>query len=77
MLTTVFMTVFSHNLAVGVLSGVALNALLFSRKIAQLVFVDSVIDPQGEKRTYKGGRSSLFRLMNFSILLILKKISNL
>jgi SulP family sulfate permease len=52
MVTTVVMTIFSHNLAVGVLSGVALNALLFSRKIAQLVFVDSTIDPQAEKRIY-------------------------
>lgn len=52
MLTTVVMTVFSHNLVIGVLSGVALNALLFSRKIAQLVFVDSVIDSKGEKRVY-------------------------
>ena len=60
MLTTVFMTVFSHNLAVGVLSGVALNALLFSRKIAQIVFVDSVIDPQGEKRTYNVGGQIFF-----------------
>ena len=60
MLTTVFMTVFSHNLAVGVLSGVALNSLLFSRKIAQIVFVDSVIDPQGEKRTYNVGGQIFF-----------------
>ena len=60
MLTTVFMTVFSHNLAIGVLSGVALNGLLFSRKIAQIVFVDSVIDPQGEKRTYNVGGQIFF-----------------
>ena len=60
MLTTVFMTVFSHNLAVGVLSGVALNSLLFSRKIAQIVFVDSVIDPQEEKRTYSVGGQIFF-----------------
>lgn len=52
MVTTVVITILSHNLAIGVLIGVALNALLFSRKIAQLVFVDSVIDPQGEKRVY-------------------------
>ena len=52
MLTTVFMTVFSHNLAIGVLTGVALNGLLFSRKIAQLVFVDSVIDSRGKMRVY-------------------------
>ena len=52
MMTTLVMTIFSHNLAIGVLSGVILNALLFSQKIAQLVFVDSIIDPQGEKRVY-------------------------
>lgn len=60
MLTTVVMTVLSHNLAVGVLSGVALNSLLFSRKIAQIVFVDSVIDPQGEKRIYSVGGQIFF-----------------
>ena len=64
MLTTVAMTVFSHNLAVGVLSGVALNALLFSRKIAQIVFVDSVIDPQGEKRVYNVGGQIFFVSVN-------------
>lgn len=64
MLTTVVMTVFSHNLAVGVLSGVALNALLFSRKIAQIVFVDSVIDPQGEKRVYNVGGQIFFVSVN-------------
>ena len=52
MLTTVFMTVLSHNLAVGVLIGVALNGLLFSRKLVQLVFVDRFIDDRGEKRVY-------------------------
>lgn len=64
MLTTVVMTVFSHNLAVGVLSGVALDGLLFSRKIARLVFVDSVIDSQGEKRTYNVGGQIFFVSVN-------------
>ena len=64
MLTTVVMTIFSHNLAVGVLSGVALNALLFSRKIAQIVFVDSVIDSQGEKRVYNVGGQIFFVSIN-------------
>ena len=64
MITTVVMTVFSHNLAVGVLSGVALNALLFSRKIAQLVFVDSVIDSQGDKRVYNVGGQIFFVSVN-------------
>ena len=64
MVTTVVMTVFSHNLAVGVLSGVALNALLFSRKIAQIVFIDSTIDPQGEKRVYSVGGQIFFVSVN-------------
>ena len=64
MLTTVVMTIFSHNLAIGVLSGVALNALLFSRKIAQLVFVDSIIDPQGEKRIYNVAGQIFFVSVN-------------
>ena len=64
MITTVVMTVFSHNLAVGVFGGVALNALLFSRKIAQLVFVDSLIDPQKEKRVYNVGGQIFFVSVN-------------
>ncbi|MEM8674758.1 MAG: SulP family inorganic anion transporter [Cyanobacteria bacterium P01_G01_bin.67] len=64
MVTTVVMTIFSHNLAVGVLSGVALNGLLFSRKIAQIVFVDSVVDPQGEKRVYSVGGQIFFVSVN-------------
>ncbi|MEM7759875.1 MAG: SulP family inorganic anion transporter [Cyanobacteria bacterium P01_A01_bin.40] len=64
MVTTVVMTIFSHNLAVGVLSGVALNGLLFSRKIAQIVFVDSVVDPQREKRVYSVGGQIFFVSVN-------------
>ncbi len=64
MITTVVMTIFTHNLAVGVLSGVALNALLFSRKIAQIVFVDSVLDPSGEKRIYNVAGQIFFVSVN-------------
>ena len=64
MVTTVVVTVFSHNLAIGVLSGVALNALLFSRKIAQLVFIDSVIDDLGEKRVYNVAGQIFFVSVN-------------
>ncbi len=41
MVTTVFMTILTHNLAIGVVVGVALSAIFFSRKIAALIFVDS------------------------------------
>ncbi len=64
MVTTVVMTVFSHNLAIGVLSGVALNAVLFSRKIAQLVFVDSIVDDRGEKRIYNVAGQIFFVSVN-------------
>lgn len=44
MVTTVIATLASNNLAIGVGSGIALSTLLFARKIAQLVFVDSSLD---------------------------------
>ena len=41
MLLTVVVTVLSHNLAVGLLSGAALAAILFSRKVAKVIAVSS------------------------------------
>lgn len=41
MLLTVAVTVLTHNLAVGLLSGVALAAILFSRKVAKMIEVSS------------------------------------
>lgn len=52
MITTVMMTVLTHNLAIGVIIGVALSAILFSRKIAALVFVDSMLQENGTERIY-------------------------
>lgn len=52
MITTVFITVLSHNLAIGVLVGIALSAVFFSRQIAQVVFVDKVLSADGFHRTY-------------------------
>jgi SulP family sulfate permease len=52
MVTTVFITVLTHNLAIGVVTGIALSAIFFSRKIAKVVFVDTVLSPDGTKRTY-------------------------
>lgn len=52
MITTVLITVLSHNLAIGVVIGVALSTVFFSRKIAKVVFVDSLLSPDGTKRTY-------------------------
>ena len=52
MITTVFITVLTHNLAIGVLIGVALSTVFFSRKIAKVVFVDTVISSDKTHRTY-------------------------
>ena len=52
MLLTVVITVLTHNLAVGLLSGVALAGILFSRKVAKVIEVSSeLIAP--EHRVYR------------------------
>ncbi|MEY2985466.1 MAG: hypothetical protein RLZZ568_2083 [Cyanobacteriota bacterium] len=52
MITTVLITVFSHNLAIGVVAGIALSTVFFSRNIAQLVFVDRVYNGDRTQCTY-------------------------
>ncbi|MGQ9873058.1 SulP family inorganic anion transporter [Leptodesmis sp.] len=52
MLSTVLITVITHNLAIGVVIGIALSTVFFSRKVAKLVFVDTVLSPDGLHRTY-------------------------
>jgi len=52
MVTTVLITVWTHNLAIGVVIGIALSTVFFSRKIAKVVFVDTLLSPDGTKRTY-------------------------
>lgn len=52
MITTVLVTVLTHNLAIGVIIGVALSAIFFSRKIAALIFVDSQLTENGLERIY-------------------------
>ena len=52
MITTVLITILTHNLAIGVIIGVALSAIFFSRKIAALIFVDSMLKGDGNERVY-------------------------
>ncbi|MGA1476230.1 MAG: SulP family inorganic anion transporter, partial [Prochlorothrix sp.] len=52
MLSTIVVTILTHNLAIGVLLGVALSTIFFSRKIADLIHVDSYLHPDGKHRTY-------------------------
>nr|WP_242666407.1 SulP family inorganic anion transporter [Parafrankia irregularis] len=52
MVATVAVVVPTHNLAYGVLVGVVLSALLFTRRVAHLTKVTSVLDPEGGERIY-------------------------
>ena len=64
MLTTVIITIFTSNLALGVIVGISLNAILFSRKLADLVFVDTVLSPDGSHRIYSVAGQIFFVSIN-------------
>ena len=53
MLTTMFVIIFTRNFALGVATGIVLSTVFFSRKIAQLVFMDKVLSDDGTHRIYK------------------------
>ncbi|MBW4652849.1 MAG: SulP family inorganic anion transporter [Kaiparowitsia implicata GSE-PSE-MK54-09C] len=53
MLTTMFVTIFTRNFALGVATGIVMSTVFFSRKIAQLVFVDKLLTDNGSHRIYK------------------------
>jgi sulfate permease, SulP family len=52
MLATVAVTVGTHDLAKGVLTGVLLSALFFARKVGQVLHVASTMEDEGRARTY-------------------------
>ena len=52
MALTVAVTVATHNLALGVAAGVTAAAVVFARRVAHLVDVTSVLDPDGSTRVY-------------------------
>lgn len=52
MVVTVGATVFTHNLAIGVGAGVLTAMVLFARRVAHLVEVDGVLDPDGTTKIY-------------------------
>jgi len=53
MLTTMFVIIFTRNFALGVATGIVMSTVFFSRKIAQLVFVDKILNEDGTHRIYK------------------------
>ena len=52
MLSTVLVTVITHNLALGVFTGVLLSAIIFASKIARFLIVTSSSEENGRHRTY-------------------------
>ena len=52
MLVTVAVTVVTHNLAYGVIAGTLTAMMLFARRVAHLVEVTSIIDPDGTEVIY-------------------------
>jgi SulP family sulfate permease len=53
MLSTVVVTVISHNLAYGVMVGVLVALMLFARRVAHLVTLTSSVSADGGTRTYE------------------------
>jgi len=53
MLATVVITVWTHDLAQGVLAGVILSGLFFASKVKRLFTVDSALSADGRTRTYR------------------------
>ncbi|MFN3965068.1 MAG: SulP family inorganic anion transporter [Silanimonas lenta] len=53
MVATVMVTVATHDLAKGVLTGVLLSALFFARKVGQVLHIESEAGPDGRERTYR------------------------
>jgi sulfate permease, SulP family len=52
MLTTMVVTILTRNFALGVATGIVMSTVFFSRKIAQLVFVDKVLREEDNHRIY-------------------------
>lgn len=53
MLATVLATVFTHNLAIGVITGVVTAMVLFARRVAHLVTMTREVSPDGEHVLYE------------------------
>ncbi len=53
MLSTVAITVYTHNLALGVVTGVLLASLFFANKISHFMYAETFIDENNKTKTYK------------------------
>ncbi|HAE05488.1 MAG TPA: sodium-independent anion transporter [Richelia sp.] len=52
MITTMVVTILTRNFALGVVTGIIMSTVFFSRKIAKLVFVERVLSQDGSHCTY-------------------------
>jgi SulP family sulfate permease len=52
MVATVFTVINTHDLAKGVIVGIVLSALLFARRLANMIAIKSSLDPEFSLRTY-------------------------
>jgi SulP family sulfate permease len=64
MLSTVAVTVATHNLAYGVGAGVLVAMVLFARRVAHVVEVTSVLDPDGTTKVYRVSGQLFFASSN-------------
>src|SRR5690606_18004664 len=53
MIATVLVTVFTHNLAYGVLVGVLFSALFFASKVGKVLYIGSTLSADGHQRQYQ------------------------
>lgn len=53
MLSTVIITVWTHNLAFGVITGVVLAALFMASRLREYMYIDSSFDEASQTRTYR------------------------
>ena len=53
MIATVIVTVFTHDLAMGVLTGVLLAGFFFAHKVGQILRIRSLAEDEGRTRTYQ------------------------
>jgi sulfate permease, SulP family len=64
MASTVVVTVATDNLAIGVVVGVLVATVLFARRVAHLVTVDGVLDPDGTTKIYRVSGQLFFASSN-------------
>ncbi len=53
MLSTIVVTVYTHNLALGVLTGVLLASLFFANKISHFMYYETFYDEESDTKSYK------------------------